>query len=54
MYANIPKTIEELKATITSETRKISKDMVHRVIENFKLQVSTTFRRKGRHIDHRL
>lgn len=52
VYNPKPDTIEQLKAAIRREMRKITPAMCANVLENFKKRLDVVIAQKGRHIEH--
>jgi hypothetical protein len=54
IYKNDPKTLDELKANIENEIKKISNESLIRTSENMKRRVSLCLENNGRHFQHLL
>ena len=51
VYQNNPKTLEELKVNIETETKKISQIEINNVIDNFCKRIDKCFEKHGAHIE---
>ena len=52
IYDNNPQTLADLKDNVRRETRRMSADMIGRVIDNFNVRVAATIRQEGVWIEH--
>ena len=52
VYQNNPKTLGELKAAIRNQIRRIPKEEIGRVIENFAKRARVCIQRGGAHLEH--
>lgn len=52
VYTERPDTIEDLKAAITAQIRRITKEECQRVIDNFERRIQICLERNGRHLEH--